>query len=76
MPVLDGYGSLHLIKSHIDEKRRPIVIALTASAMRGDKENAISKGFDGYISKPIRISELTEVLRWSSEQLQQRRARE
>lgn len=76
MPVLDGYGSLQLIKTHIDDERRPIVIALTASAMRGDRENAIAKGFDNYISKPIRISELSDALRWASDQLKQRRTRE
>jgi CheY-like chemotaxis protein len=52
MPVLDGYAVV--LKLRNDPRFRNLrVIALTAFAMRGDREKALSKGFDGYITKPI-----------------------
>lgn len=52
MPVMDGIEALQEIRK--DETLRHIpVIAVTASAMRGDRETILAHGFDGYISKPI-----------------------
>jgi CheY-like chemotaxis protein len=57
MPALDGFGALRELKE--DEKfgATPIV-ALTASAMQGDRERALAAGFTGYIAKPISLNEL------------------
>lgn len=57
MPVLDGFGALEELKSDPRFSATPIV-ALTASAMQGDCERALSAGFTGYIAKPIRLSAL------------------
>ena len=57
MPVLDGYGALHELRADPRFARLPIV-ALTASAMQGDREKAISSGFTGYVSKPVRLAML------------------
>jgi len=54
MPKMDGWQTLLAIRS--DPKMLHIpVIALTAYAMKGDRENALAKGFDGYITKPIDV---------------------
>jgi CheY-like chemotaxis protein len=54
MPDMDGYQLLHKIRRSDDLKELP-VIALTAHAMSGDKERILAAGFNGYLSKPIRI---------------------
>ena len=52
LPDLDGWEALKRIRS--DERSRNVtVIAFTAHAMVGDRERALSAGFDGYMSKPI-----------------------
>jgi len=52
MPKLDGYEVLRQIREDHRFLNLP-VIALTAFAMEGDRESALSAGFDGYISKPV-----------------------
>jgi two-component system, cell cycle response regulator DivK len=52
MPVLDGFATIEKIRKHPDWSRLP-VLAVTAYAMRGDREKILSAGFDGYLSKPI-----------------------
>ena len=44
MPVLDGVGSLRLIRENMSGQDQPFIIALTASAMRGDREKALESG--------------------------------
>lgn len=56
LPDMDGLTILKSLKSNDDTKNIKIV-ALTAFAMKGDKEKFLSQGFDGYISKPIKIKE-------------------
>ena len=57
MPYLDGYAVLERLRSE-SRFRSLRVIAVTAFAMRGDREKALAAGFDGYITKPIRIADL------------------
>ena len=52
MPVLDGFRTIEEIRKHPDWSRLP-VLAVTAYAMRGDREKILTAGFDGYLSKPI-----------------------
>jgi CheY-like chemotaxis protein len=65
MPALDGYGVLQELRRDPQFAATPIV-ALTASAMQGDKERALALGFTSYISKPISLgllrSELARLL--------------
>ena len=52
LPVMDGFAALAAIRK--DEALRHIpVVAVTANAMKGDREEVLARGFDGYISKPI-----------------------
>ncbi len=52
LPVMDGYAALAAIREDEDLRDIPVV-AVTASAMKGDQETILSRGFDGYVSKPI-----------------------
>jgi len=61
LPKIDGYEVTRRLKSRQDFKDIPIV-ALTAHAMRGDREKALEAGCEGYISKPINVHELPELV--------------
>lgn len=58
MPVLDGYATCHRIRHHrpytaIDNIHAVPIIAMTASAIQGDKEKCIRAGMDDYLAKPV-----------------------
>lgn len=59
MPGLDGFGVLAELRRDQSFAATPIM-ALTASAMQGDRERAIVAGFDSYVSKPIPLSMLRQ----------------
>jgi CheY-like chemotaxis protein len=61
MPNLDGSGALELFRANPRFAALPI-IALTASAMQGDRERALAAGFTSYISKPVRLTALRSEL--------------
>ena len=60
MPVLDGFGALAEIRAR-DGARVPAV-ALTAFAMREDRERILAAGFDHYLTKPVRFEDLRQTL--------------
>ena len=57
MPGLDGFGVIQQLRRDQRFAATPIM-ALTASAMQGDRERALSVGFTGYVTKPIRLGAL------------------
>lgn len=57
MPGLDGFGVLADLRGDKDFEKTPIM-ALTASAMQGDRERALAAGFSSYVSKPIPLTAL------------------
>ena len=61
LPGIDGVEATQRIKSFEGTQHIP-VIALTANAMRGDRERFLAAGCDDYLSKPISMSELLEML--------------
>ena len=64
MPVMDGVEATHAIlnfESKNSQKHIPIV-ALTANALKGDRERFLNEGLDEYVSKPIEMNELLYVL--------------
>lgn len=69
MPELDGFGATAAIREieKIAAKHTPI-IAMTAHAMKGDKERCLEGGMDGYISKPVNFAEVREILERISEE--------
>ncbi|MBN9663275.1 MAG: response regulator [Acidobacteria bacterium] len=63
MPVMDGYqASVELRRMQGGETHVPI-IAMTASALKGDREKCLAAGMDDYVAKPIQLAQLAEVLR-------------
>ena len=62
MPVLDGYETTGIIRARPDTAAMPVV-AVTASAMPGDRELALSAGCTEYLSKPYRPGQLLDMVK-------------
>ena len=58
MPEMDGYETTQHLLKMFEKKPRPVIIAMTAFALEGDKEKCIEAGMDDYISKPILIEDI------------------
>jgi two-component system, cell cycle response regulator DivK len=61
LPGIDGVEALARLRRHERTASIP-VLALTAQAMSGDRERFLEAGFDGYLSKPIDVAELIQVV--------------
>lgn len=61
MPDMDGYEGTALLKGDNRFSHIP-VIAVTAQAMIGDREKSIAAGADGYLSKPVDVDKLIQLL--------------
>ena len=62
MPEMDGYETIQQIRRNSALRRLPIV-ALTAKAMKGDREKCMEAGASDYIAKPVNTEQLLTVLR-------------
>ena len=63
MPELDGYQSTRLLRQDPDANvRNVLVIAMTASAIRGDREKCLEAGMNNYLAKPVRKAVLKSML--------------
>ncbi len=62
MPNMDGVEATQQIRDIWPPEQQPTIIAMTANALTGDREKYLESGMDNYISKPVRIQELMDVL--------------
>jgi CheY-like chemotaxis protein len=62
MPEMDGYETMRRIRQDPQFRRLPI-IALTAKAMKGDREKCLEAGASDYIAKPVNTDQLLSLMR-------------
>ncbi|KAH6608932.1 histidine kinase [Trichoderma cornu-damae] len=69
MPIIDGYKCTHLLRHHLPYKslvQDVPIVAMTASAIHGDREKCTRAGMDDYLAKPVKMKVLEKMLiRWS-----------
>ena len=62
MPEMDGLEASRAIHEQWPAQERPRIVAMTANAMRGDREECLAAGMDDYLTKPIQVKALQEAL--------------
>lgn len=62
MPVMDGMETTHQIHKKYPPGKRPVIIAITANAMKEDRQKYLDSGIDDYISKPINVEDIKALL--------------
>jgi two-component system sensor histidine kinase/response regulator len=63
MPIMDGFDATREIRRRQDQNRTIPIIAMTAAAMEEDRERCLAAGMDDYVSKPIDLQTVGELLR-------------
>jgi CheY-like chemotaxis protein len=62
MPEMDGITTTQVIRK-LRPENGPKIVAITAFALEGDREKCLEAGMDDYLSKPVKIGELADILR-------------
>jgi two-component system, sensor histidine kinase and response regulator len=74
MPELDGVSAMREIQANATDTAPPPIIAMTAHALAGDREHYLAEGMDDYLSKPIRLAEISLLLERIAPKIANRRA--
>jgi PAS domain S-box-containing protein len=62
MPLMDGLEATRRLRARYGNQQLPRVIAMTANAMPGDREKCLAAGMDSYVSKPVELEDIRNVL--------------
>ena len=62
MPEMDGLEASRRIVARWKSEERPRIVAMTANAMQGDREECLAAGMDDYVTKPFRVDALVTAL--------------
>lgn len=63
MPEMDGLEATRQIRSGLPKEKQPYIVAMTANALKGDREVCLDAGMDDYVSKPIVFEEIKSAIR-------------
>lgn len=63
MPEMDGFEAARQIRRRVPAEHQPKIIALTANALHGDREQCLSAGMDDYITKPVKLLDIDQAIR-------------
>jgi CheY-like chemotaxis protein len=62
MPEMDGFETTREIRQQIPQHRQPYIVAMTANALEGDREDCLEAGMDDYIAKPVDRARMRAIL--------------
>ena len=63
MPEMDGLEATRIIREQMPPEQQPVIVAMTAAALVEDRQASVDAGMDAFITKPLRVEQLIEVLR-------------
>ena len=67
MPRLDGFDATRAVRAREPEEQRVPIIAMTASALEGERERCLAAGMDDFLTKPVAAADLEQVIRrWTA----------
>jgi PAS domain S-box-containing protein len=62
MPVMNGLDATKVIQEALPPEKCPVIVAVTANALKGDREQCLAAGMDDYMTKPIKIETVSDVI--------------
>ena len=62
MPVMDGFTATREIRRLLPKDRQPVILALTANAMHGDREACIEAGMNEHLAKPVKLEDMQNAI--------------
>jgi PAS domain S-box-containing protein len=62
MPEMDGFTAAREIRQRLPAERQPVIIALTANALQGDRDACVAAGMDDFVSKPIKLDDIAQAI--------------